>query len=155
MPNIRTRSALAAALLPLALALALPAAAQSPRGEAATAPPPAWDQLTDAQRELLVAPVRERWNDNPDKRARMLAHAERWRDMPPEQRERARRGVHRWEGMEPEERDAMRALYAHMRTLPEAERSALRERWKAMTPVQRREWVKAHPAPAPVPHRER
>ena len=33
--------------------------------------PPAWEQLSQAERELLVAPVRERWNANPAQRARM------------------------------------------------------------------------------------
>lgn len=143
MPSIRTRS-IAAALLPLALALALPAAAQSTRAQAQL---PAWEQLTDAQREALVAPVRQRWNDNPDARARMLEHAERWQQMGPEQRERARRGAERWRQLDPEKQEALRALFARMRALPEAEREALRGKWERMTPEQRRAWVKANPAP--------
>lgn len=142
MPNIRIIP-VAGALL--ALALALPASAQSSRGDDAL---PAWEQLDEAQREALVAPIRQRWNDHPDKRAEMLAHAERWQDMGPEQRERARRGAERWRQMDPEKREAMRALYAHMRGLPESGREALRKEWESMTPEQRRAWVKAHPAPA-------
>ena len=147
MPTPRIRSAAAALLLALAAA-ALPAAAQSPRDAAV---PPAWEQLSDAQREALVAPLRQRWNDNPGKRARMLEHAERWQRMGPEQRERARRGAERWRQMDPEKREALRALYAHMRTLPEAEREALRKSWETMTPAQRRAWVDAHPAPPEAP----
>lgn len=141
MPTIRTRSITA---LLLALAFALPAAAQ-PSDSAA--PLPAWDQLTQAQREALIAPMRQRWNDHPEKRAHMLGHAERWQEMGPEQRERARRGAERWRQMDPDKREAMRALYARLRTLPEAEREALRAEWRAMTPEQRRAWVKANPAP--------
>ncbi|GGK00469.1 DUF3106 domain-containing protein [Luteimonas terricola] len=143
MPNIRTRS-IAVLLLPLALAFALPAVAQPADG---ASPPPAWDQLTQAQRDALIAPVRQRWNDHPEKRAHMLAHAERWQDMDPGQRERARRGAERWRKMDPDKREAMRALYARLRTLPEAERAALREEWRAMGPEQRRAWSKANPAP--------
>ena len=143
MPNIRTRTILAALLWTLA-ALA-PAAAQPVREGA---PLPEWDQLTEAQREALIAPVRQRWNDNPGKREHMLAHAERWQEMGPEQRARARRGAERWRQMDPEKREAMRALYARMRALPEAERQALRERWRAMTAEERRAWVSANPAPA-------
>lgn len=148
MPNIRSRS-IAAILLPLALALALPAAAQS-----ADTALPAWDQLTEGQREVLVAQVRQRWDDHPDKRAHMLAHAERWQEMDPAQRERARRGAERWRQMDPGKREAMRALYARLRTLPEAERDALREQWRGMTPEQRRAWVKRNPAP-PETHADR
>ena len=150
MPNIRI-SALVALLLPLlSLAAALPAAAQA-TGAEESRDLPAWEQLTEAQRETLVAPVRQRWNDHPEKRERMLSHAERWQEMGPEQRERARRGADRWRQMDPEKREALRALYARMRSLPEAEREALREEWKAMTPGQRRAWVKANPAPPREP----
>jgi hypothetical protein len=68
--------------------------------------------------------------------------------MTPEERTRARHGIKRWQHMSPEKREQMRALYGALRTLPEAERKALRERWKTMTPEQRRAWVEAHPAPA-------
>ena len=60
MPNIRIRSATAALLLALAT-IALPAAAQE-HGDAAL---PAWDQLSAAQREALIAPLRQRWDDHP------------------------------------------------------------------------------------------
>jgi len=129
--------------LPLALALATlagPAVAQS-----TDAPLPEWDQLTAAQREALVAPVRARWNNEPEKRARMLRHAERWQQMTPEERERAHHGMKRWRDMSPERREEARALYHRMRHMPEEERRALRERWKEMTPEQRREWLERNP----------
>jgi len=141
MPNLRSTAA--CLLLPIALAAACPAAAAPPE-----APLPAWEQLTEAQREALVAPLRQRWDDHPQDRARMLARAERWRQMDPAERERARRGAERWGQMEPAEREAMRALYSHLRRLPEDERAALRERWRAMTPEQRRAWVRENPPPA-------
>lgn len=129
-------------LLPLALGLALPAAAQAPpTGE----PLPTWDQLDSAQREALVAPLKQRWDDRPEGRAKMLAHARRWQQMTPEQRERARHGADRWHGMTPQEQAEARALYGKLRSLPEAERRALRQRWKAMTPEQRRAWAAANP----------
>ncbi len=132
-------------LLALVLAAApLAAMAQSP------APLPAWEQLTPAQRELLLAPVRERWNNSsPEKRRHLLEHAERWRTMTPEQRSHARHGMKRWQDMPPEKREQARALFEHIRPLPEAERKAMLERWKAMTPEQRKAWVEAHPAKDP------
>lgn len=130
---------------PLALCLLLlPLAGPAPAQDAAPALP-AWEQLTPAQRETLIAPIRERWNDEPAARAHMLRRAERWRDMSPEERQRARRGMKRWEDMSPERRHETRALFEHMRLLPEAEQQALRERWRTMTPAERERWIREHP----------
>jgi hypothetical protein len=82
----------------LLLALALLLAAVSPATaseQATTAPLPTWDKLTPAQRETLIAPLRERWNAEPESRQRLLDHASRWKAMTPEQRKRARHGMHR------------------------------------------------------------
>lgn len=106
---------------------------------------PAWEQLTPAQRELLIAPLRERWDANPGERARMYGHAERWRSMTPEQRTRARRGLGHWEHMDPARRRAMRALFGKMRTMSPEQRKALRDQWHAMTQAQRDAWVEANP----------
>ena len=88
----------AAPLLFLA-AFALAPAAFAQDADASAAPLPAWDQLTPAQRDLLIAPVRDRWNREPDKRPQFIEFAKRWQSMPPAQRERARHGMQRWEGM--------------------------------------------------------
>ncbi|KLI97790.1 hypothetical protein WQ56_16485 [Luteimonas sp. FCS-9] len=121
-------------------------------GLAAAQPGPAlpdWDRLTAEQRDQLVAPIRDRWNDaDAGERRRMLGHARRWQAMTPAERENARHGMHRWKRLPPEQRDEARALYAKLRTLPDAERNALRERWQQMTPEQRRRWAQANPAPA-------
>lgn len=127
----------------LLLALcAAPAFAAQPAQTTAT--PPAWEQLSQAERELLVAPVRERWNANPAQRARMLNHAQRWQTMTPEQRERAHHGMKRWSHMDTGKREEMRALFHKMRTLDPEQRKALREQWKAMTPEQRKAWIEAN-----------
>lgn len=112
---------------------------------------PTWDQLSAAQREQLIAPMRERWNAEPAQRQRMLDHAQRWQQMTPEQRQRAHRGMKRWEHMSPEQRTQMRALYAKMRTLPPEQRGELKARWRTMTPEQRQQWVQDNPAPARQP----
>lgn len=134
------KTRLLATTLLLSLAWALPAAADTPRL-------PEWDQLDAGQRELLVAPVRERWDSNPDERRKMLERAERWQQLSPDQRRRAHRGMDRWKHMSPEQRDAARALYSHMRTLEPEARSRLKKQWKGMSREQRREWVETHPAP--------
>ena len=119
------------------------ASAQSPG-----AAPPAWDQLTPAQREQLLAPLRDRWSQaDADERRRMLEHARRWQAMTPAERQNARHGMHHWKRLAPEQREEARALYGKLRALPESERAALRERWRQMTPEQRRQWATANPPP--------
>lgn len=136
-------TALAFALWPaLAFAQAPPVPAQ----------PPEWDQLTPAQRDALVAPLRERWNANPGERTRMLERAQRWKAMPAEKRDRARHGMQRWEHMSPEKRDEARALFHAMRSMETEQRKLFMADWRQKTPQQRADWLKAHPAP---PRRER
>ena len=131
----------------VALALAPAAALAQDANKPAATPLPAWDQLTPAQRELLIAPVRDRWNREPEKRARFMEYAERWKSMPPPQRERARHGMQRWEGMTPEQREQARALFQQKRGMSSEQRKELRDRWHGMTPEQRRQWATANPPP--------
>ena len=102
---------------------------------------PPWDQLSPAQRDLLVAPTRERWDSNPDMRGHMFQHAQRWRQLTPEQRETARRGQGRWETMPPDQRQTMRALFQKTRDMTPQQRRALRQQWRAMTPEQRQAYL--------------
>lgn len=126
---------------------------------------PAWEQLTQAQRDELVAPMRERWNANPDERARMLERARRWHAMPPEMRNRAHRGMKRWEHMDPAKRAEMQALFERTRDMPRQQkretfalyhamrkmtpeqREALKREWTAMTPEQRAQWMRDNAPP--------
>lgn len=157
------RIRLSAFLLIVACALAMPSvmaqptqsgrpastqsAQPAPSGDAAL---PDWERLTPQQREALIAPVRERWNDNPGQRTRMLDRAQRWRQMTPEERKRAHRGIRRWERMDPEQKHQMRAFYERTRGMSPEQRKAEREKLKAMTPAQRREWLeRAAPPRAP------
>ena len=147
-PSFKLRRHLVPLLIGLA-ALAGPAAAQS---EASTTPSdtsslPTWERLTPEQRERLITPLRDRWNNEPDARARMLAHAQRWQDMTPEERSKARSGMKRWRHMDPGQREQMRTLFARMRALDPQQREELKAKWRQMTPAQREAWVRAHPAP--------
>ncbi|WP_159017173.1 DUF3106 domain-containing protein [Cognatiluteimonas profundi] len=126
-------------LFPLLLALlAGPAFA----GQPLTLPP--WDGLTPAQRDMLVAPLREHWNADPLARPRLMQRAQRWQQLTPEQRARAHHGFDRWQSMDPAKRQTMRALFHAMRGMSPAQRQTLRQQWQAMTPAQREAWVQAH-----------
>ncbi|MEO8366423.1 MAG: DUF3106 domain-containing protein [Pseudoxanthomonas sp.] len=111
---------------------------------------PDWDKLTPQQRDALIAPVRERWNSDPDQRARMLEHAHRWEDMSPDQRKQARKGMRRFEHMNPQQREEARALFEQMKKLSPEQRNQLREDWRRMTPEQRRAWVEKNPPGKPA-----
>ncbi len=127
-------------LILLLLALPLSALAQSPA--AGTASLPAWDKLSHEQREALVAPVRERWNDAPEERARMLEHAQRWKAMSPDEREKARRGMRRFDNMPPEERERARVIFIQTRKMSPEQRKDFQQRWERMSPEQRTQWLK-------------
>ncbi|KGQ19547.1 putative transmembrane protein [Lysobacter dokdonensis DS-58] len=134
------------AWLALTLALlALPVFAQqhpAPVGP----PPPKWEQLTPAERDVLIAPIRDRWNDADEgQRRRMLDHARRWTTMTPAQREAAHKGMRRWDHLSPEQRDQARDLFERMRSMPPDQRRELKEKWRAMTPEQRKAWLEQHP----------
>lgn len=129
------------------LALALWPAFAFAQAPASATQYPEWDQLTPAQRDALVAPLRERWNSNPGERARMVERAQRWKAMPRNQRDRARHGMQRWEGMSPEQRTEARALFHAMRSLDKEQRKVFLAQWRQKTPQQKADWLKAHPAP--------
>ena len=162
---------LAPAATPFAQSASRPPPPPMRPGTAAPASLPDWDHLSPAQRDAIMAVVRERWNGNPGQRARMLQHAERWRQMTPDQRRQAMHGQHRWEQMSPEEReralsayrqsrgqgqprsglppDQRRELQDDLRSLPQDDRRELRQQYRAMPPEQReqarRQWESMTP----------
>ena len=132
---------------PTLLALVLWPAFAFAQAQPAATQYPEWDKLGPAQRDALIAPLRERWNSNPDERARMIERAQRWKSMPRDQRDRARHGMQRWEHMSPEKRVEARALFHAMRDMDAEQRKAFLADWRQKNPQQRAEWLKAHPAP--------
>lgn len=103
---------------------------------------PAWEQLTPAQREQLIGPLRERWNSQPQTRQRMLRNAQRWQQLDPQQRQRAQRGLQRLRQMSPEQRQRAREMYQRMQALPDDQRKQLRQHLRQMSPEQRRQWLR-------------
>ena len=130
----------------LALLLA-PILAMAQVKPATDAPMPEWDQLTSAQRNDLIAPLRDRWNNSPEERTRLYTRATRWKVMPADARERAHDGMQRWDKMSPEQRLQAQALFLAMRRMDAGERKTFLAKWHAMNPKQRNEWITAHPAP--------
>lgn len=106
-----------------------------------------WEDLTPEQREVLIGPLRTRWNDNPAQRAEMMGRAKHWMAMSPAERKMAQRGMHRWEKLSPAQREEAKQLYLRMKTMSPDARRALRDQWRTLTAEQRAAWLKAHPAP--------
>ncbi|MFT3896834.1 MAG: DUF3106 domain-containing protein [Thermomonas sp.] len=147
------------------LLLVLLSASLSTNAQQASAALPAWDQLSDAQRTELVAPLRDHWDRAPEERAHMLERAQRWRSMSPAERKDADRGMRRWERMDPARRAQMQVLFEKTRDMPPPQRratfalfrallpldaehrEALLKQWKAMTPAQRDAWLDAQQPP--------
>jgi len=116
---------------------------------------PAWNELSDKQREQL-APLADQWDGlSASRRVRALERLERrerWESMTPEQREKLRKGARNFRDLPPELREKMRASMQAMRALPEDERRQLWEVWRSRTPEQRRAWLEAGgPGLAPPP----
>lgn len=134
---------------PARLLIALLLATAALPASAKDAPPalPEWDQLEPAQREQLIAPLRDRWNADPGQRGKLLDRARRWQQLTPEERRHAHRGLDRWKHMSPEQREEAKALYARMRQLDDRGRAALKRQWKAMDPEQRKAWAEANRPP--------
>lgn len=145
-PKQTRRLRLGTLCLGLGMLLAGPVLAQP----APDATLPDWEQLTPAQRETLIAPMRDRWNNEPETRARMFSHAERWQSMTPEQRKRAEQGRRRFEHMSSDQRDQARVLYVHMVKMSPEDRQKLREDWKNMTPEQRKAWLEENRPARPL-----
>lgn len=122
----------------LSMLMVLPALAQS---SAPSTTLPEWEQLTPAQRETLIAPMRDRWNNEPETRGRMFSHAERWQSMTPEQRKKAEQGRRQFEHMNSHQREQAKVLYVHMVKMKPEDRQKLRDEWKTMTPEQRKAWM--------------
>lgn len=129
--------------------LSAPLAAQT------ATPMPEWDKLTPQQRDTLIAPIRDRWNNAPEHRQRMYDRSHDWETMTPEQRQQARRGMNRFENMSPGQRRDAQALFGKMRHMDKAQRDQLNAQWQAMTPEQRKQWVDANPPPRDQDRRPR
>ncbi len=152
--------------LALAVMLGLSAPAQTVFAQAASpaesAPAPraavAWSALSEADREALSDPIRERWERaDAEQQQRLLERARLWANLSPEEKRMARAGAQRWDRSDAHQRRSLRDVWARMQALPPAERQAAREAWDKLSPRQRRAWLDAGGpgvAPAPEPDLE-
>lgn len=63
----------------------------------------------------------------------------RWENLTPEQRAKLDKRRKQFESLPPEEKEKIRKAREHYRDLPSDQRKQLREKWRSMTPEERRE----------------
>jgi len=132
--------------------------------------PLAWSGLT-ADQQRMLAPLQGQWDQmQPARQHRLAEHALHWANLSPERQQQIRERLTRWMQMTPAQRRQLREnarvfhnltpaerakvskAFRKFQSLPPAERRALRERWRTMTPEQRRRWAIEH-ADKPIPMR--
>ncbi|TQV86276.1 DUF3106 domain-containing protein [Exilibacterium tricleocarpae] len=115
-----------------------------------------WQQLNRAEQRVLQHHAAD-WDSLPNqKRHKLHRSAQRWLAMSPEQKRNARQRFKRWlalpvdqrrhirqryqqfKQLQPDEQQRLRDIYAQFKDLPAAQRQSLRERWRQLTPEQRR-----------------
>ncbi len=121
--------------------------------------PLAWSSLSPGQQRML-APLQGQWAQlHPQRQHRLAENAMRWAALPPTRQQQIQERLTRWANMTPEQRRQLRenarafhsltpeerarvsAAFRKFQSLSPAERQALRERWRAMSPEQRRRWA--------------
>lgn len=86
------------------------------------------------------------------RRALLLERYERWHRWSPEQRRAAREGWRHYRELSPRQRAQMRRSLRAMRGLDDGQRRELLQQWRALSPEQRRDWLRAGgPGIAPRP----
>jgi len=113
---------------------------------------PAWNELSD-QQQADLSHLAGRWDRLPaSRRVLILERYSHWKHLPAQEREALREGARNFRQMSPRQREKMRMSMDAVRALPRAQQRRLRERWRSMTPQQRRLWLdRGGPGIAPPP----
>ena len=64
----------------------------------------------------------------------------RWRDLPPERKQELQQRYEQFRRLPADEQQRIRQEYSRFRQLPEGERRVVKERWRQMTPDERKEY---------------
>lgn len=131
--------------LAVALAAALPAAAQSaweslPEAERALLAPwqGRWDTLDAEQRDRLRRNTRHWLGLDATQRAALQARLAAWDALPPAERARIRERAAAWQRMDEGERASLRASFGRLRAMAPIEREQLREAFAQLGTSERR-----------------
>lgn len=75
-----------------------------------------------------------------DSRREFNERASRWRELPPERQDELRRSYEKFRRLPTEQQQRIRQEYQRFRQLPDEERRAVKERWRQLSPAERREY---------------
>jgi hypothetical protein len=75
-----------------------------------------------------------------ERRRDFNARAEHWRELPPERQGELRRRYEQFRQLPPEQQTRIRQEYQRFRQLPDDERRAVKERWRQLSPAERKDY---------------
>jgi hypothetical protein len=91
---------------------------------------PAWQQLTPAQRGVLL-PLAAEWNQMPaQQRNRLVGVANQYPKMKPKEQQRVRERLTDWAKLKPHERELARERYKKMKQLPPEKHKDVKRKWE-------------------------
>jgi len=127
-----------------------------------------WDSLSDAQRQVLQN-YRGQWAQlSPEQQQRLALGAERWSSMAPDERRTMQQRFSTWQRLppprraellsrfeqfrklSPEQQHELRARLQRFKSLPPERQRLLRERFRNLSPEQRRRALEQMQAPRPA-----
>ncbi|HEX9802778.1 MAG TPA: DUF3106 domain-containing protein [Gammaproteobacteria bacterium] len=110
-------------------------------GLAHAAEPLPWEQLGEAEQQVLE-PYAGRWESfSPEQQQRLQQGARRWQAMDSEERAAVRERFERWQQMPAEQKQRIRERYSEYQGLPPAQQQRIREQMEAFRrmPAEQRE----------------
>lgn len=116
----------------LCLALASPLMAETPTAVLIGTPPqPAWSQLDERQKNILV-PLAGNWDEMENiRRKKWLGIAERYPNLTPAEQGRVQVRMRDWAALTPEQRARARNTYKEFKQLPAEQKETLKQKWEA------------------------
>jgi CHASE3 domain sensor protein len=97
-----------------------------------------WDELPADRQQRLLNGARQWANMNQEERQQAQQRFQQWRQLPPDQQQRLRERFQRFRQLPPEQREAIRNARQWFQTLPPERRKEMREKWRNMSPDERR-----------------
>ncbi len=83
------------------------------------------------------------WDELSAEQQRVLKKFEgKWSELPVHKQNKLSRGAQNWQNMSPEKQDKVRKRYKWYKDLPPEKKERLREKWKSMTPEERKAFRK-------------
>src|SRR6476646_7882479 len=98
-----------------------------------------WRQLAPEERQERLRNGARRWSEmTPEQKDVAKQNYQRWQQLPPEQQQRFRERLDHFRQLPTEEQQRLRGTQRWFQSLPAERRHELKERWKNLSPEERR-----------------